>query len=626
MEVRHMGRRPVGAAGAIRSAGACRVLTAVAAGLIVWAAMAAGPARASHPACYGAAARDPIDPCKNPALRFAVSPTPSEAQIMPNTPCTPIEEAPEVCAFGVPAAKAAGTIALVGDSHAWQWRGAVEVLAQALHWQALSITRFSCPFTEGITTTLPEPKRAQCAEWNRDVPQWFEQHPEVSTVLVSNHPGRVLTEPGQGVPAAQVADISAAWNALPATVKHIVVIRDTPYMHEDTLACVERAIARHRDAGQACAVKRGGALHYDPDLIAAKRLRSPRVQVVDLTHFFCGRRLCYPVVGGALVYKDADHLTRVFASTLGPFLLRQVERLMMSWSATTARTAQVSHPPCFGAAARDPAHPCENPKLRLAVVPTPREAQILPNAPCTPIEPVLNVCGFGVPAAESTATVGLLGNSHAGHWRAALEVVARALGWQGLSITRSSCPFMRGTIDLPEPKRAECTRWNRGVVGWFHRHPEVGTLFVSDQPTPPLVPRGSSVLAAQIGGYIDAWHELPATVEHIVVIRDNPYSRADTLACVEQAIARGEPAGERCAVPRSQAVKTDPAAIAAYQLDSPRVQVIDLTRFFCDSQLCYPVIGGALVYKDVDHLTRVFAATLGPYLLREVRRLMASWH
>ena len=39
-----------------------------------------------------------------------------------------------------------------------------------------------------------------------------------------------------------------------------------------------------------------------------------------------------------------------------------------------------------------------------------------------------------------------------------------------------------------------------------------------------------------------------------------------------------------------------------------------MTRFICDRRWCYPVIGGALVYKDDNHLTEVFARTLGPYL------------
>jgi hypothetical protein len=183
---------------------------------------------------------------------------------------------------------------------------------------------------------------------------------------------------------------------------------------------------------------------------------------------------------------------------------------------------------------------------------------------------------------------------------------------------------MQATISLPEPKRAQCTKWNDGVVSWFGRHPEVSTVFVSDQPTRPVVSPGHSVLAAQVGGYIAAWNALPATIKHIIVIRDNPYARGDTLACVEDAIARREPAGLHCAVPRTHALKTDPAALAAQQLRSSRVKVIDLTRFFCDSRLCYPVVGGALVYKDVDHITRVFGATLGPFLLREFRKLMRA--
>jgi hypothetical protein len=109
------------------------------------------------------------------------------------------------------------------------------------------------------------------------------------------------------------------------------VIRDTPKMRGDTLACVARAMADHQRAGRRCAVARAAALERDPAAVAAARSRSPRVQGIDLSRFFCDARLCYPVIGGALVYKDVSHLMEVFASTLGPFLLREVERLMASW-------------------------------------------------------------------------------------------------------------------------------------------------------------------------------------------------------------------------------------------------------------------------------------------------------
>jgi hypothetical protein len=328
MRARHLGRRSERAA---RSTGKCQLaLGVMAAGLTIGLVVPAGVASRPYPPCFGAAARDPAHPCNNPKLKLAVVPTPSEAQIMPNTPCTPIEAAITVCRFGAPAATAVGTIALVGDSHAWHWRGAVDVIARALHWQGLSSTQSSCPLTEGLTVQ-PEPKRAECTRWNRGVLQWFAQHNEISTVFTSDAPRSVARSRGQSPLAAEVAGITSAWNALPATVKHIVVIRDIPDVYVDTLPCVEQAIAKREDAGLVCAVPRSAALHQDPTVVAAERLRSPRVQVVDLTHFFCDSRLCYPVVGGALVYRDNHHLTSVFAKTLGPFLLQYVDQLVASW-------------------------------------------------------------------------------------------------------------------------------------------------------------------------------------------------------------------------------------------------------------------------------------------------------
>ena len=328
MGARYRGRESDGAA---RSMGRCRLAIGVmAASLTIGLIVPAGMASPSYPTCFGAAARDLAHPCKNPKLELAVVPTPSEAQIMPNTPCTPIEATITVCTFGAPAATAVGTITLVGDSHAWHWRGAVDIVARALHWQGLSSTRSSCPLTEGVTVQ-PEPKRAECTLWNRGVLQWFAQHAEISTVFTSDSPRSVVRSPGQSPLAAEVAGITSAWNALPATVEHIIVIRDIPDVYVNTLPCVEQAIAKREDAGRVCAVRRSAALHQDPAVVAAEQLRSPRVQVVDLTHFFCDSRLCYPVVGGALVYRDNHHLTSIFAKTLGPFLLQQVDTLMASW-------------------------------------------------------------------------------------------------------------------------------------------------------------------------------------------------------------------------------------------------------------------------------------------------------
>jgi hypothetical protein len=238
----------------------------------------------------------------------------------------------------------------------------------------------------------------------------------------------------------------------------------------------------------------------------------------------------------------------------------------------------------------------------------------------------LRVCQFGVPPAGATATVALLGDSHAAHWRAALEVVAQAKRWSGLSIALSGCPFSTITRVLREPLLSDCIERNRKVPGWFARHPEVSTVFVSELSGAKwLVPGGSDMFEDQVNAYVDAWNSLPPTVKRIVVIRDDFKGKPGTQRCVERALARHEAAGLLCKVPRRAAIDRDAAVVAAQRVGPQRAQVVDLTRFFCDRRWCYPVIGGALVHKDEHHMTTVFVATLGPYLLRAVDRLTESW-
>jgi hypothetical protein len=285
----------------------------------------------THPRCFGAASRDPLHRCYNPALNDVVTPTPSQALLVPSAPCSPLTANVPVCSFGAPQAQSTATIALLGDSHADHWRAALWTVTDALNWYAISVTHPSCPFT--LAVAVPSnPSQQACVAWTQGVIQWFSKNPEVSTVFVSDHPGAVERAPGQSETAALVSGITAAWAKLPANVKHIVVIRDNPFIEPRTLPCVENAIAKHEDAGTACAFPEASGLHRDPDVLAAQQLHSARVQVIDLTHFFCGGGLCYPVIGGVLVYKDDfDHLTDEYSTTLGPYLLRAVRELMTSW-------------------------------------------------------------------------------------------------------------------------------------------------------------------------------------------------------------------------------------------------------------------------------------------------------
>jgi hypothetical protein len=281
----------------------------------------------------------------------------------------------------------------------------------------------------------------------------------------------------------------------------------------------------------------------------------------------------------------------------------------------------LAQPSCFGAAARDPWHPCRNPALRQAVIPSPFDAQIWTNSPCTlSRDPrrsaVFHPCEFGVTGDQRTGTVALIGDSHAGHWRAALEVVAQARRWRGISITRPGCPFSTRVPASPALGPAACARLHGETLAWLAGHPEIHTIFVSDWAEPASGPMGGTGGygggAADFGAMLD---RVPRSVQHIYVLRDIPGTRVGTASCVTRARGRHRSLTGVCAVPRSFAVTPDPGAAAA-AARRPRAHVIDLTRFFCGAARCYPVIGGAYVYKDDSHMNAVFSTSLGPFVLR----------
>jgi hypothetical protein len=77
-------------------------------------------------------------------------------------------------------------------------------------------------------------------------------------------------------------------------------------------------------------------------------------------------------------------------------------------------------------------------------------------------------------------------------------------------------------------------------------------------------------------------------------------------------------------VPRRRAVDADPAVEAARRMSTREVGVVDLTRVFCDRDRCFPVIGGALVYRDTTHMMPGFGRTLAPLVRRELDVLVRA--
>jgi hypothetical protein len=291
--------------------------------------------------------------------------------------------------------------------------------------------------------------------------------------------------------------------------------------------------------------------------------------------------------------------------------------------------AGVTDADCFGAASRDPAKPCVNAALRNLVVPSPVNAQAVPDADCEVVfrSRALFVCGWGLAPERASKTIALIGDSHAAHWRPALEVLIHRKGWRAVSMSKAGCPLTAAYAKLPTVARSnDCARWNRAVRRWLRRHPEVSVVFVAQHRIKVAPRHGQTPSSALRRGYTSAWRYLLAHhVRHVIVLRDTPRDTPNTQSCVSAAIASGVAAGPACAVPRGYALPPDPATAAAQGMRNSRVQVLDLTNVFCSARLCLPVIGGALVHRDTEHMTRQFVASLGPLLTDAVDRLALTW-
>jgi len=285
--------------------------------------------------------------------------------------------------------------------------------------------------------------------------------------------------------------------------------------------------------------------------------------------------------------------------------------------------ASVTERPCFGAAARSPISRCVNPSLQRTVFPTPADALLEPNAPCQPTgrASLLYPCSFGAHRSTALDAAALIGDSHASHWRAAVDVVAEARGWRAISITRSGCPFIKARVVIRKAQVATCRRWNRELLAWLGRHHEVATVFLSHRANAEYVhARDTSNFKTAVRGHMALWRVLPATVRNIFVIRDPPRNSTAAADCVRRTYAHRQRSAVLCARARRKALHPDPAVTAARRLRSRRVHVLDMTPFFCDRDHCYPVVGGALVHKDSNHITAIFAKSLGRFMVRMVDR------
>jgi hypothetical protein len=147
---------------------------------------------------------------------------------------------------------------------------------------------------------------------------------------------------------------------------------------------------------------------------------------------------------------------------------------------------------------------------------------------------------------------------------------------------------------------------------------DLDAVFTAAIATTPYSSAGyDSVQDAAVAGYRDAWGEVLDRGIPVVTVVDNPVWETDPNKCLR---TRGM---AECDGPRSELmVADDPLRDAATGVAG--VTLLDFTDVFCGDETCAPVVGGANVYRDQDHLTVTFADTLAPWYVQALQDALTA--
>lgn len=280
--------------------------------------------------CYGPQAMQQADACLD---RFgaALVPTMSEANNYYTTPSecgndTDIlvvgdKRTTKICDF-TDGAEDPTTVWLVGDSHAQQWQAPILELARRGGWLLKVSFLGGCPPAAvsyvGYGALGDQQGINDCRAWSsslegvvaKDAPTYIFTSSFARKELVDDGSGRSQSE--------QYADgFGKYWQTWIAGGSEVVVLADPPYNVD---VRPPDCVLLNAESPEKCAVGRSVAAPEDPMVVAAERNENPLLTLVDLTDYFCDAEKCYSVVGGVVVYYDANHLNVEFSRLLRPMI------------------------------------------------------------------------------------------------------------------------------------------------------------------------------------------------------------------------------------------------------------------------------------------------------------------
>jgi hypothetical protein len=229
---------------------------------------------------------------------------------------------PVACTFGSP--QSHRVFVLFGDSHADEWSSPLATIARRNDWRMVTFLKSSCAVADIPVYNMRLRRFSpECAAWRAAAIAAIGRLHPAAVVIAEFSGGYIL---GRQTALGPYAADHASWSAgLERTLTtfgkfHIpvILVRDSPTPGQNETNCLSRALW-HGHSTNSCEPARSFALD-DGVTVAEQRMTAGRADrnLIDLSDRICGKNRCPVLENGMVVYRDANHLTDVFASSFMP--------------------------------------------------------------------------------------------------------------------------------------------------------------------------------------------------------------------------------------------------------------------------------------------------------------------
>lgn len=239
--------------------------------------------------------------------------------------------------------------------------------------------------------------------------------------------------------------------------------------------------------------------------------------------------------------------------------------------------------------------------------------------------PEVKTCRFG--DMSSGINIVLFGDSHAMQWFNPLQRIAESNGWKLVTVVKSACSSfdIRRRPGIRVGAMAACANWRA----------EAFQQILTERPSIVFLGNSTSGLGRKetlaMGFSLDELQEgtrrtletLTAGGLRVVVMRDNPSFRYDIPTCLARFTRHSWYPGGSCEAEKSTVL--NPAVFESEKAGASglsNVHFIDISDQLCQRDICKPVQGDAVIYRDYHHLTGNFVDSLTAVLEVELLAIL----